>query len=329
MAYDMLGGRADRRGRGAAPGRREPSRGAVQAAGRRRGGPRGIDPIATGLNASPGAATGAVVFTRRRGAGAWARPRRARDPRASGDDARRLPRHDRGAGHPDERGRHELARRRRRARRGHPGGLRRRRDQARVPPTASSRPTAPRSREGDVDHDRRLHRQGVRRGGARARSPCSRRRARATPPPASEKIWRRSSALMAIADERRRLRVRANADTPDQSTNARDRGAEGIGLCRTEHMFLGEERVLAVRQMIFAETAERGAGRVRHPAPAPARATSSASSRAMSGLPVTVRLLDPPLHEFLPDQVELAVEVALGEARTATTSRSRSACSRR
>ena len=61
---------------------------------------------------------------------------------------------------------------------------------------------------------------------------------------------------MTIADERRRLRVRANADTPDQSTNARERGAEGIGLCRTEHMFLGEERVLAVRKMIFAETAE-------------------------------------------------------------------------
>ena len=68
--------------------------------------------------------------------------------------------------------------------------------------------------------------------------------------------------LMAIADERRRLRVRANADTPDQSTNARGRGAEGIGLCRTEHMFLGEERVGAVRRQ---RTAARrtGSGRSR------------------------------------------------------------------
>src|SRR5256712_1632368 len=69
-----------------------------------------------------------------------------------------------------------------------------------------------------------------------------------------EKIWKAFKSLMAHADSRRRLRVRANADTPDQSSNARDRGAEGIGLCRTEHMFLGEERVEAVRQMIFAES---------------------------------------------------------------------------
>src|SRR5436190_7603333 len=66
-----------------------------------------------------------------------------------------------------------------------------------------------------------------------------------------EKIWKAFHRLMSHADARRRLRVRANADTPDQAANARARGAEGIGLCRTEHMFLGEERVLAVRQMIF------------------------------------------------------------------------------
>src|SRR5205085_5444919 len=72
----------------------------------------------------------------------------------------------------------------------------------------------------------------------------------------SERIWQAFDRLMSHADARRRLRVRANADTPDQATNARDRGAEGIGLCRTEHMFLGEERVMAVRTMIFAETPE-------------------------------------------------------------------------
>ena len=76
---------------------------------------------------------------------------------------------------------------------------------------------------------------------------------------------------MGIADARRRLRVRANADTPDQSANARARGAEGIGLCRTEHMFLGSERVAAVQQMIFAETHGGGAGGLRRAAAAAAR----------------------------------------------------------
>ncbi len=129
-----------------------------------------------------------------------------------------------------------------------------------------------------------------------------------------EKIWRAFEKIMRRADEVRRLRVRANADTPDQSTNARDRGAEGIGLCRTEHMFLGEERVLAVRQMIFAETVaeEQAAYDILLPLQ---REDFVGIFRAMSGLPVTVRLLAPPLHEFLPDQVELAVEVALGESR--------------
>jgi pyruvate,orthophosphate dikinase len=118
---------------------------------------------------------------------------------------------------------------------------------------------------------------------------------------------------MSVADERRRLKVRANADTPDQSTNARDRGAEGIGLCRTEHMFLGEERVMAVRQMIFADTPEQEQAAYDALLPLQ-RGDFVGIFTAMSGLPVTVRLLDPPLHEFLPDQVELAVEVALGRA---------------
>ncbi|HEY7659729.1 MAG TPA: putative PEP-binding protein, partial [Actinomycetota bacterium] len=125
-----------------------------------------------------------------------------------------------------------------------------------------------------------------------------------------EGIWKAFERLMAHADARRRLRVRANADTPDQATNARDRGAEGIGLCRTEHMFLGEERVDAVRRMIFAETAEEE--QAAYDALMPLQREDFVGIlRAMSGLPVTVRLLDPPLHEFLPNQVELAVEVAL------------------
>jgi pyruvate, orthophosphate dikinase len=129
-----------------------------------------------------------------------------------------------------------------------------------------------------------------------------------------QKIWKAFERLMAIADDRRRLRVRANADTPEQAANARERGAEGIGLCRTEHMFLGEERVAAVRQMIFAETdwEELRA----YDALAPLQRDDFVGIfEAMDGLPVTVRLLDPPLHEFLPDQVSLAVEVAVAKER--------------
>jgi pyruvate,orthophosphate dikinase len=127
-------------------------------------------------------------------------------------------------------------------------------------------------------------------------------------------IWRAFERLMEIADARRRLRVRANADTPEQSSNARDRGAEGIGLCRTEHMFLGPERVQAVQQMIFAETDEEEQAAYDALLPLQ-RGDFVGIFRAMDGLPVTVRLLDPPLHEFLPDLTELSVEVALGKER--------------
>ncbi len=129
-----------------------------------------------------------------------------------------------------------------------------------------------------------------------------------------ERIWSAFERIMAVADTRRRLRVRANADTPDQSQNARDRGAEGIGLCRTEHMFLGPERVAAVQQMIFADTLEEEQAAYDVLLPLQ-RNDFIGIFHVMSGLPVTVRLLDPPLHEFLPDRVQLAVEVALGKER--------------
>jgi pyruvate,orthophosphate dikinase len=128
------------------------------------------------------------------------------------------------------------------------------------------------------------------------------------------RIWRAFEAFMQRADEVRRLGVRANADTPDQAANARSRGAQGIGLCRTEHMFLGEERVAAVRQMIFADTpeSEQAAYAALEPLQ---RGDFVGIFDAMDGLPVTVRLLDPPLHEFLPNQVDLAVAVARAEER--------------
>ena len=129
----------------------------------------------------------------------------------------------------------------------------------------------------------------------------------------NSKLWNAYERFMKIADERRRLRVRANADTPDQSRNARERGAQGIGLCRTEHMFLGEERAGAVRQMILADSEEdeQKAYDVLEPLQ---KQDFLGIFEAMDGLPVTVRLLDPPLHEFLPDHTELSVEVALAEA---------------
>jgi pyruvate,orthophosphate dikinase len=136
-------------------------------------------------------------------------------------------------------------------------------------------------------------------------------RARSGDPEARrEKIWRAYERFMARADEVRRLKVRANADTPGQSANAIERGAEGIGLCRTEHMFLGEERVAAVRTMIFADSAEQEQAAYDTLLPLQ-RDDFVGIFEAMDAKPVTVRLLDPPLHEFLPDQVDLAVAVAL------------------
>ncbi|MDH3298147.1 MAG: PEP-utilizing enzyme, partial [Gemmatimonadota bacterium] len=109
--------------------------------------------------------------------------------------------------------------------------------------------------------------------------------------------------LMSWADEERRLRVRANADTPHDATAARDRGAEGIGLCRTEHMFFGYERIAAVREMILARGADARREALDRLLPMQ-RDDFIGIFRAMDGLPVTVRLLDPPLHEFLPSEPE-------------------------
>jgi pyruvate,orthophosphate dikinase len=138
-------------------------------------------------------------------------------------------------------------------------------------------------------------------------------RARSGDPEArKEKIWQAYERFMGRADEVRRLKVRANADTPGQSVNAIERGAEGIGLCRTEHMFLGEERVAAVRRMIFADTASEEQAAYDSLLPLQ-RDDFVGIFEAMDAKPVTVRLLDPPLHEFLPDHVELAVAVALAK----------------
>ncbi|HYL55155.1 MAG TPA: pyruvate, phosphate dikinase [Gemmatimonadales bacterium] len=113
------------------------------------------------------------------------------------------------------------------------------------------------------------------------------------------KLGAHYATLMSWADERRRLRVRANADTPADATRARELGAEGVGLCRTEHMFFEGDRITAMREMIVAPD-EAGRRRALAKLLPMQRADFEGIFEALAGYPVTIRLLDPPLHEFLP-----------------------------
>ncbi|MBC6417257.1 MAG: pyruvate, phosphate dikinase, partial [Rhodospirillales bacterium] len=117
------------------------------------------------------------------------------------------------------------------------------------------------------------------------------------------------ATIIGWADDIRRLKVRTNAETPRDATTARQFGAEGIGLCRTEHMFFDADRIVAVREMIMAEEGE-GRRRALDKLLPMQRADFVALFRIMQDLPVTVRLLDPPLHEFLPHQASEMEEVA-------------------
>ncbi|WP_432096866.1 pyruvate, phosphate dikinase [Streptomyces sp. bgisy100] len=119
--------------------------------------------------------------------------------------------------------------------------------------------------------------------------------------------------IMAYADRVRRLRVRANADNAEDASRARRFGAQGIGLCRTEHMFLGERREM-VERLILADAEDERDEALGSLLPLQ-RDDFVELFESMDGLPVTVRLLDPPLHEFLPDITELSVRVALAESR--------------
>ncbi len=115
--------------------------------------------------------------------------------------------------------------------------------------------------------------------------------------------------LMSWVDELRTLRVRTNADTPEDARRAREFGAEGIGLCRTEHMFFRDDRILAVREMIVATDLE-GRRRALLKLLPMQREDFAEIFRVMDGLPVTIRLLDPPLHEFLPQTQAEVVALA-------------------
>ncbi len=128
--------------------------------------------------------------------------------------------------------------------------------------------------------------------------------------------------IMEWADAHRRMRVRANAETPNDAETARGFGAEGIGLCRTEHMFFEADRIVAVREMILAETKSGRQAALDKLLPMQ-RADFEELFRVMKGLPVTVRLLDPPLHEFLPHSDTEIDEVARSSGMDAAKLRER------
>jgi pyruvate,orthophosphate dikinase len=127
--------------------------------------------------------------------------------------------------------------------------------------------------------------------------------------PKQSRAYQQFAKLMSWADKIRRLGIRTNADQPDQATNAIAFGATGIGLCRTEHMFFGGDRIYAMREMILAETKEARERALAKLLPYQ-RDDFAGIFRAMKGLPVTIRTLDPPLHEFLPHDSETQRETA-------------------
>ena len=132
--------------------------------------------------------------------------------------------------------------------------------------------------------------------------------------------------ILGWADDVRRLGVRANADTPEDAAKAREFGAEGIGLCRTEHMFIGEERLRSMREMILARDEEGRRAALDRLLPIQ-QSDFEGIFEAMAGLPVTIRLLDPPLHEFLPPLEEATDERDAQRASARCTRRTR--CSAR
>ena len=130
------------------------------------------------------------------------------------------------------------------------------------------------------------------------------------------------STIMEWADQRRRMAVRTNAETPADARTAVGFGAEGIGLCRTEHMFFDQDRIIAMRQMIMAADTEGREVALAKLLPMQRQDFEELFS-IMAGLPVTIRLLDPPLHEFLPHSAEELADVAKAAGVSSETARQR------
>ena len=127
--------------------------------------------------------------------------------------------------------------------------------------------------------------------------------------PADAPVYQQYAKIMSWADRYRRLKIRTNADQPDQSSNAVAFGAEGIGLCRTEHMFFGEGKIGPMREMILADSEQERRAALAKLLPLQ-RADFEGIFEAMNGRPVTIRTIDPPLHEFVPHEEPLQKELA-------------------
>jgi pyruvate,orthophosphate dikinase len=138
--------------------------------------------------------------------------------------------------------------------------------------------------------------------------------------PGKSDIFRRFNLLLSWADQVRRLKIRANADQPDQAKMAYNFGARGIGLCRTEHMFFGEGRIPIVQRMILADNEADRRAALSELLPMQ-REDFYGVFKEMHGEPVTIRTIDPPLHEFLPKREDLMVEIARMEAAGTTGQR--------
>jgi pyruvate, orthophosphate dikinase len=268
-------------------------------------------PVVTkGLPASPGAASGHAVFTAD-DAVEWADQGKPGDPRAARDRARRHPRHVGGAGHPHGDRRHDVARRGRRPPDGQAvgRGRRRARDQRAAEDVHRRRQTV---KEGDfVSFDGLTGEVKLEKLGSHPSEILQVLSGAITP--ADSDIYRRFMQLLNWSDRFRRMGVRANADLPDQAELAYAFGARGIGLCRTEHMFFGEGRIPIVQRMILADNEADRRAALNELLPLQ-RDDFYGVFKAMKGEPVTIRTIDPPLHEFLPKREDLMVEIARLEA---------------
>jgi pyruvate,orthophosphate dikinase len=128
--------------------------------------------------------------------------------------------------------------------------------------------------------------------------------------PQHSHVYQQYEKIMRWADKYRRLNIRTNADQPDQALNSVAFGAEGIGLCRTEHMFFGEGKIGPMREMILAGTVEARKAALKKLLPLQ-REDFEGIFKAMNGRPVTIRTIDPPLHEFLPHEEAAQRKLAL------------------